>query len=82
MRIRIRTKDIRMKLVLPNWLVLNHLSIQIGHRIMANKVPDFQLSKADMYKIAKVIRQTKKTHGKYELVSIQANDGTIVEICL
>lgn len=89
MKIRIRTQEVRITILLPNFLVLNrftasHIIRSIAERINkspeVNKTPDIDSEKARLF-IAE-LRRIKRKYGRFTLVDVESSDGDAVKIIL
>lgn len=68
-------------IILPNWLAFRLLSFALkqGEKCSC-QVP--QIPQNALKEMKKAMKQTKRRHRHYELVTIESNDGDVVKILL
>ena len=66
---------------IPNSLFMNHMVASIGSNVV-KKTNDIQISSKDIYKLFKVLKDSKQTFGNYCLVEVESSDGEIIRIDL
>lgn len=83
MKIRIRSEEQNMTLVLPTRLIFSKSILKFGLRIgkkYADAVPDIPPQAVDA--LCDEIRRIKKVHGSWELVNVQSSNGEQVQVIL
>jgi hypothetical protein len=84
MRITVKARGARrIFIVLPTDLVFSPTMISLWLRIgrkYSSEVPN--ISSHDLRAICKAIKETKRSHGSYELVTVESGEGDLVKIIL
>ena len=68
-----------IQFIIPNFLLMNRIVANIGAGVV-KKTNDIQISSKDIFKLFKVLKDSKKIFGNYCLVEVESNDGEIVHI--
>lgn len=68
-----------IQFIIPNSLLMNRIVANIGAGVV-KKTNDIQISSKDIFKLFKVLKDSKKIFGNYCLVEVESNDGEIVHI--
>lgn len=68
-----------IQFIIPNSLLMNRIVANIGASVV-KKTNDIQISSKDIFKLFKVLKDSKKIFGNYCLVEVESNDGEIVHI--
>ncbi len=83
MKIKVRSKDKNITLLLPTRLVFSKTILKFGLGIgkrYSDAVPDIPPAAVDA--LCDELRRIKKTHTAWELVHVQSADGEEVQIIL
>ena len=80
MKIYIKEENQKLiQFIIPNSLLMNRIVAKIGAGVV-KKTNDIQISSKDIFKLFKVLKDSKKIFGNYCLVEVESNDGEIVHI--
>lgn len=80
MKIYIKEENQKLiQFIIPNSLLMNRIVANIGAGVV-KKTNDIQISSKDIFKLFKVLKDSKKIFGNYCLVEVESNDGEIVHI--
>ncbi|WMJ22816.1 hypothetical protein RBG61_12575 [Paludicola sp. MB14-C6] len=82
MKIKVKSEDCNISLLLPNALLLNRLTARIVAHYINKANKNFQMTEAQIRKIFATIKQCKKDFPKMYLVEVDSEDGDIVKIRL
>ena len=79
MKVKIKTKEIRITLYFPTSLVLNYFGVSIGLYMAKKYVSIADVEKSE---IVKQLKQCKKQYKKLTLVEVRTSEGEEVEVTL
>lgn len=84
MRIKVTGAEKNLSLILPTSLIFSDLIAVIGAKVMVQYLPDGvrSLDPRQLRELFRVLRQTKRKYGSWELVDVQSSDGSEVKIIL
>lgn len=83
MKIRVRSDEHNLTMVLPTALIFSKGLLKFGLRVgrkYSSEVPDIPPEIIDA--LCAEIRRIKKKHGSWELVNVQSADGEHVQIMI
>ena len=80
MKIKVRDKDTRFTLFLPNCLIFGGLVTKVVSAVAKEK--DIKLTSEQIREICAALKQARRDFGKLRLVDVRAKNGDIVEITL
>ena len=84
MKIRIKSSEVNMNLVLPTRLLFGKTVVKlantIGRRYAAEALEGISPEALEL--LCAELRRIKKKHGSWDLVDVQSADGDIVQIVL
>ena len=83
MRIRVRSDEVNLNLVLPTNLLIGKTVVKIANTIgrrYTDALKDIPPETLEI--LCAELRRIKKKHGAWDLVDIQSADGDIVQIIL
>ncbi len=82
MRIKVyQPGEKKIHIIIPTCLLLNPLSALICTAAIRKHTDSFRLTYSQFMKIARVIKSTKKQHGRsWKLVEVKNSDGVEVDI--
>ena len=78
MLIRVKTEGKKFIIPIPNYLLLNRLSVLIAHKELKKHGIDIPQKK--LYALVREIHRFKWQHPKWTLVEVHSSDGDDVEI--
>ncbi len=80
MLIKVCAEDNRIKLRLPNFLLLNRFGLKLAAKVSKDPNFNIKLTGRQMRKIRRIIRKTKKREKDWILVEVRAEGDCTVEI--
>ncbi len=78
MKIRVNTEGSRIRLWLPNWLIMNRLTAQFGAKAIKGK--GAAVTGRQINRLFKAIRAYRRAHPDWVLVEVQSCAGEDVYI--
>lgn len=82
MKIIVRTKEKKLRLWLPGWLVYGRFSIRIVTAAIRKHAPNCGIPPKEMGLLLAALRDFARAHPGWQLVDLQSHDGDIVRITL
>lgn len=81
MKIDVKNENRRFHLALPNWLILNRVSLRLVRKGTKGEV-EIRLSGKALRELRRAVKRLRRTRGDWSLIEVHSADGDEVRVRL